>query len=506
MNFAYSLSELLHETVRPEEPGIALGVYADGKLVDHAVAGLASVEFGVPIDTRTRFDIASMSKQFTATAVLLLCRKGRLSLDDDIREHLPELKLSVPVTIGQCLRHTGGLREWLTLSALTGRPLTRITQDQALVLVAGLTDVNFAPGTAFSYSNTGYILVTSAIERITGQTLRAFTTEHLFAPLGMADTHFRDDSQEPLPRFAYGYGISDKGVHRADTEECAVGDGMVATSVADLAPWFGFLQDGRVLGEDLRDALLAHDRAYGLGLYYTTIGGQAVLGHAGGAPGYRSQLLYLPDRGVGIALLTNNSSVDPVSIGTEALRLAAGLPKDPEPVREKTVETLTGYWHDPITDETFLAEPAPGGDVTLSGGHPSGTFVRTTDGTWHHEAFRLRATPDSIVVKSIHAPGRDRTYRRCAPPAEGAMLPAAVYLSRELGILATITEQGFLELGLNLVAPIRPAPAGGFTAGLATLRPDGDDLLVSAHGVHRLRFVREPHGTRPVGIPPGLSE
>ncbi|MEW9521366.1 serine hydrolase domain-containing protein [Streptomyces tubercidicus] len=506
MNFAHSLSELLHNVVRSAEPGFALGVYADGKLVDHAVAGLASVEFGVPIDTRTRFDIASVSKQFTATAALLLCRKGQLSLDDDIREHLPELKLSVPVTIGQCLMHTGGLREWLSLRTLTGRPRTRMTQDQALALVAGVTDVNFAPGTAFSYSNTGYILVASAIERITGQTLRAFTTEHLFAPLGMADTHFRDDSQEPLPRFAYGYSVSDKGVHRADTEECAVGDGMVATSIDDLAPWFGFLRDGRVLGADLRDALLAHDRPYGLGLYHTTIGGQAVLGHSGGAVGYCSQLFYLPERGVGVALLANNSSINPMRIGAEALRLAAGLPKDPEPVREQTAETLTGYWRDPGTDATFLAEPAPGGDTTLSGGYLSGTFVRTTDGTWHGEHFRLRVTPDSIVVTSVHDPGADRTYRRCAPPAEGTMLPASVYLSRDLGILATITEQGFLSLGLNLVAPITPAPAGGFTAGPVTLRLDGDDLLVSMHGVHQLRFIREPHSTRPVGIPPGLNK
>ncbi|WP_433236923.1 serine hydrolase domain-containing protein [Streptosporangium sp. CA-135522] len=512
MDIAERLSDLVHSSVRPGGPGLAIGVYSDGRLIHHAAAGMASVEFEVPIDTGTRFDIASMSKQFTAAAALLLCRDGRLSLDDDIRKHLPELKLSVPVSVAQCLRHTGGLREWLSLSMLAGRSLTRITQAQALAFVAGLAEVNFEPGTDFSYSNTGYILVTSAIERITGQSLRAFTAERMFAPLGMTDTHFRDDSQEPLARYAYGYGVSEQGVRRADTEECAVGDGMIVTSVADLGPWFGFLHDGRVLGADVRDALLERDDTdapYALGIYHTTVSGQPAFGHAGGAPGYRSQLLFLPERGIGIAVLTNNTSVDPGRVGYQALRLAAGLPDEAEPALiadHAAAEALSGFWCDSGTGTTFQIEQADDGRITLTGGgHLSGTFALTSDGTWHGEDNRLHVVDGRIMAGSIYAPGRARAFLPCAAPVEGARPPAAVYLSPEVGTLATITDEGVLELGLSLVAPIEPAPDGCFAAGPVTLRPDGDDLLISLHGLHRLRFVRQPDGTRPVGVPPGLN-
>lgn len=515
MDVAERLSDLARSSVLPGGPGLAIGIYADGALTHHAAAGMASVEFEVPIGARTRFDIASMSKQFTAAAALLLCRDGVLSLDDDIRKHLPELRLSVPVTVGQCLRHTGGLREWLSLSMLTGRPLTRITQDQALALVAGLSEVNFEPGSDFSYSNTGYILVTSAIERITGQSLRAFAAERVFGPLGMADTHFRDDSQEPLPRYAYGYSVSQQEVRRADTEECAVGDGMIVTSVADLGPWFGFLQDGRILGAGIRDTLLertAPDAPYALGIYHTVVGGQPAFGHAGGAPGYRSQLLFLPEQGIGVALMTNNTSVDPAKIAHQALRLAAGLPAAtlPAAVADRAAaEALSGCWLDRGTDLTFRIEHDGDGALTLTGGQFAGTYALTADGTWHGQGEAehawLAAKGGSIEVGSIYAPGRARTYRPASAPVEGARPPAAIYLSPEVGTLATITDQGVLEIGLSLVLPIEPAPDGCFSAGPLTLRPDGDDLLVSAHGLHRLRFVRQPDGTRPVGVPPGLN-
>ncbi|MEV0585276.1 serine hydrolase domain-containing protein [Nonomuraea sp. NPDC050310] len=521
MEVAGRLTELVEALVRPGGPGLAVGVYAGGDLLCHAAAGLASVEFGVPVDERTRFDIASMSKQFTAAAALLLCRDGRLSLGDDIREHLPELRLDVPVTVDQCLRHTGGLREWLALAELTGRPLTRITQGQALALVAGLREVNFAPGTAFSYSNTGYILVTSIIERITGRTLREFTDERIFGPLGMTATHFRDDSTEPLPRFAYGYQVSADGrVRRAETEECAVGDGMIATCVADLGPWFGFLHDGRVLGTDVRDALLVRSgtgedglpRPYALGLSHSTIAGRPAIGHAGGAPGYRSQLLVLPEEGLGVAVLTNNTSIDPGRAGARALRLAAGLPLEDPPVEEHAdpaeAEALSGYWIEPLSGDSFRAE-ADGGRLTLSGEEVAGTYVRAADGAWHglDEAAGLWLEPrdGALVAGRTDFPGRGRAHLPGAAPAEGSTLPPAVYLSHETGVLATITERGTAEVGLSLAEPIEPAPGGGFTAGLLHLRPDGDDLLISAPGAYRLRFTRQPDGTRPLGLPPGLT-
>lgn len=251
-----AIAQLVSRFASPTGPGLAVGVYRGGVLVTQATAGLASVEFGVPIDERTRFDIASMSKQFAATAVLLLARDGLVSLDDDIRAHLPELRLEAPVTIAQCLQHTGGLREWLALAAIAGRSLTRITQDQTLEFVSGLSTLDFLPGTAFRYSNTGYVLAASLVHRVTGRTLGEFAAERIFRPLGMHRTLFREDSRAVLPEFAYGYESVDDRVLRADSEECAVGDGGLVTSLSELGPWFRFLRDGDVLGEDIRDTLV----------------------------------------------------------------------------------------------------------------------------------------------------------------------------------------------------------------------------------------------------------
>ncbi|MFF4381071.1 serine hydrolase domain-containing protein [Kitasatospora sp. NPDC001547] len=523
MAISTTLSEVVGSAVRPGDPGLSVGVYTDGKLIHQASAGLASVEFQAPVDTRTRFDIASVSKQFTAAAVLLLCREGRLSLDDDIRTHLPELKLAVPVTVGQCLRHTGGLRDWLALTAIAGRPLTRITQDQTLAFVAGLSEVDFEPGTAFSYSNTGYVLAASLVRRLTGRTLGEFTTDRMFAPLGMNDTVFREDSREPLPRFAYGYDVTRAGVRRADTEESAVGDGGLATSVADLAPWFGFLQDGRVLGADIRDGLLrradtgdGQEWPYALGLYHTTIAGHPAFGHAGGVPGYRSQLLFMPDTGLGVALLGNNSSIDAAKLATRVLRLAAGLPEDDPveltagPAAARPAARLAGDWLDPRSDLTLRIEAVGDGRIRVHGAPCAGEFAPAVDGSWQglqdSAGFWLRASPDTVTIGSVYRPGRATQYRRCAPATAGATLPPAVYRSAELGILATVTRDGTLELGLEFVGTIEPAPDGAFRAGGGiSLRPSGDDLLISTQGVHRLRFVRQPDDTAPLGLPPGLK-
>lgn len=519
MEIVESLSDLVRNLVKPDAPGLAVGIYSDGVLSQAAVAGQASVEFGSDIDVHTRFDIASMSKQFTAASALLLCREGALSLDDDIRRHLPELSLTVPVTVGQCLQHTGGLRDWLPLAAVAGRSLTRISQQQALAFVSGFREVNFKPGTEFSYSNTGYVLVASLIHRLTGLTLGEFAAERIFTPLGMNETLFREDSRLVLSRFAYGYDLSGGELRRADSEECAVGDGGLVTSLADLAPWFGFLQDGRVLGIDIRDMLL--ERAvtkdgqrlpYGRGLYHMKFGGRPAFGHAGYVRGYRSQLLFLPEENLGVSLLSNNSAVIPEQFAAQVLRLAAGIPEEgpTEFVNcADEADRLTGWWLDVRTDETLRIERVGAGGIRLSRGYPTGEFTLTSDGSWHGRdefaSFRLSVEGTTIGVDDVLQPGWDQEYRRCEAPDESSALPAGVYLCPELGTLATISKDSVLRLGLDMVAKIEPAPDGAFSAAGVTLRPDGDDLVLSTQRVRRMRFVRQADGTMPVGVPAGLN-
>ncbi|NUR83369.1 MAG: beta-lactamase family protein, partial [Nonomuraea sp.] len=409
--------------IHPGAPGLAAGVYADGRLLGSAARGVATVEFGVPIDAGTRFDIASISKQFTAACVLLLAADGRLSLADDVRKHVPELRLEVPVTIAQCLRHTGGLPEWYAVQALTGVPFRVLDEERLMRVVAGIRRTLFEPGTAFSYSNTGYVLAAVIVRRVTGQSLAQFARERVFGPLGMGGTAFRDDASQPLPRMAFGY--TGDGT-RADTEESAVGDGGVVTGVAELAPWFGFLADGRVLGAEIRERLL--DRTvladgsllrYAQGICHLTVGGLSAYGHAGGMHGYVGNLLYLPEPGIGVAVLTNQSGLDPVGISTRIARAVTGQPSDtrPAPAATDAAEAdrtaLLGHWRDPATEDTVTLEPAEDGRISLTGPGGATEFALGEDGRWHERGGRertwLRAEDGRLLVGddgSIRWPAR----------------------------------------------------------------------------------------------------
>ena len=263
-------------------PGHAAGVYRDGALVAQAGAGCAVIEHDVAIGPGTMFDIASASKQFTAACLVLLQADGVLSLDDDVRAHLPGLRLRAPVTLRQCLSHTGGLRECYALCELAGVPVAGMDETRLMRLIAGQRDLDFPPGTGWSYANTGYVLAAAVVRRRTGRPLAEFAAQRLFGPLGMHVTRFRDDLAVPVAGLATGYTPAPGGGwHRVDITEETVGDGGVVTSLSDLAGWQHFMLTGATLGTGIRDALLepavlASGRRlpYALGLEITTAGGR----------------------------------------------------------------------------------------------------------------------------------------------------------------------------------------------------------------------------------------
>ncbi|GAA4079871.1 serine hydrolase domain-containing protein [Nonomuraea soli] len=502
--------------VDPGGPGLAVGVYADGKLLHWAARGVSTVEFGVPIDSRTRFDIASISKQFTAACLLLLAGEGKLSLTDDVRSHLPDLRLQTPVTLGQCLRHTGGLPEWYGVQGLTGIPLQGLDEEHLMAVLSGVRRTAFEPGTAFSYSNTGYVLASAVVRRVSGQSLADFARDRLFGPLGMDDTAFRDDAAVPMPRMAFGY---DRDGRRADTQESVVGDGGVVTSVSDLAPWFGFLADGRVLGAGLREALLetapladGTPSPYAHGIYHLSVGELQGYGHAGGMHGYVANLLYLPGPGLGVAVLTNHSGLDPVGLSTRLARGLTGQEPQPSPALagpgagEAARTALLGHWHDPASGSTLTLTPDEEGMIRVTDVSDA-VVALGSDGRWHDLAATRRAwlalEGERLIQGDTLSIRPPVSFVRCEGPGEDPA-PEGAWLSDEYGVLAVVRE-GVLRVGLTLRAPVVPAPAGAWSAGPFTLRLDTDgDLLISGFGLRESRFTAQPPGTAPLGIPPGL--
>ena len=188
-------------------PGAAVAVVQDGQVAFAKGYGLAHLEYNVAITPQTVFHIASISKQFTCFAVCLLKRKGLLDYDDDIRRYLPYIPdFGHTVSIRHLMHHVSGLRDQWELLRLAGwRMDDVITQEHVRKLVSRQESLNFAPGSEFLYSNTGYTLLAELVAAVSGITFREFCHTEIFAPLGMNSTHFHDDHEEIVPKRAYSY-------------------------------------------------------------------------------------------------------------------------------------------------------------------------------------------------------------------------------------------------------------------------------------------------------------
>src|SRR5687768_13130604 len=177
-------------------PGCAAAVSLNGDVVFEKAFGLADLEHNVQNTTQTIFESGSVAKQFTAAALVLLQQDGKLSLDDPVRKHIPELPdYGSPLTIRHLLNHTSGLRDWGELAAIAGWPRTsRVhTHEHVLDILSRQTALNFPTGTQYSYSNSGYNLAAIIVSRVSGKPFAEFSRERIFAPLDMTRTSWRDD-------------------------------------------------------------------------------------------------------------------------------------------------------------------------------------------------------------------------------------------------------------------------------------------------------------------------
>jgi CubicO group peptidase (beta-lactamase class C family) len=510
------LAGLIAPYVTNGDPGHAVGVYRDGALVAQASAGCAVIEHDIPIGADTIFDIASASKQFTAACLLLLQRDGMLSVDDDVRRHLPELLLTVPVTLRQCLSHTGGLRECYSLCELAGVPEAGMDEARLMRLLAGQTGLNFPPGTGWSYSNSGFVLAAAVLRRVSGRSLAEFAADRVFGPLGMRATRFRDDLTVPVHGLATGYTPApDGGWRRADITEETVGDGGVVTSVSDLAGWQRFMLTGATLGADIRDALLepavltgGQRLPYALGLEITTAGGRRLYMHSGHIDGFRSALAYLIDDGVGVAVLANRDDTFPAEIAVRIAERLAGMDAPAAPARlgERAAlaeqPTVAGLWYSPELDIHLAIGAAGDGTVSHVEGGTTYHYAAMSDGSWRGlgcaSSTRLRPAGGELWLEEVVGDEPADVYLRVGEPPAAAP-PAGTYYSQELHAHATLAAAdgaapGTAALAIGLAPPrtVSPVSEGVWAGDGLTVRPlgGGAELEVSLYGARRCRFAR----------------
>ena len=220
-------------------PGCAVGVAQNGRTLLHRGYGMANLETNAPITAGTIFESGSVAKQFTATAILLLVKDGRIKLDDPVRKYLPELpEYPRPLLVRHLLSHTSGLREWSNLVALGGWPRGSRVHSQAELLdvVFAQKSLNYPVGDFYSYTNSGFALLPTIVERVSGMSFVRFSEDRIFRPLGLTNTHWRDDFRTVVPGRAQAYSRRGDGWELNMPFENVYGPGGLLTTTPAAVP------------------------------------------------------------------------------------------------------------------------------------------------------------------------------------------------------------------------------------------------------------------------------
>jgi CubicO group peptidase (beta-lactamase class C family) len=409
-------------------PGCAVGVARGANVLLERGYGMADLERGVPLTPETILESGSVAKQFTATAVLLLVSDGKLSLDDPARKYIPELPDyggggGRPITIRHLLTHTSGLREWSSLVQAAGWPRGERAHTQAdlLDVVVRQKALNYPVGDYYSYTNSGYALAMTIVERVSGMSFQEFSRQRIFQPLGMTHTQWRDDFTRLVPGRGQAYSNEPDGWHLNMPFEDVVGPGGLLTTVGDWLIWSKALVDKK-LGAAWADSLTSRMRLtngreieYAKGLLITRYRGLREISHSGSTAGYSTFLARYPERdNLTIAVMCNAGNAP---AGGHVHQLADRLITDfPPPAALDTTKVdstafarYAGVYRNERTHAALRVGPDAAARVRAL---PNEWFWHPSGARWHFDLSsggtptRLRiAQPDGdTVVYAYEAP------------------------------------------------------------------------------------------------------
>jgi CubicO group peptidase (beta-lactamase class C family) len=504
-----ALNGLLAEHISQDSPGCVLGVVADARLKAIAARGLANVEHRKPITWDTVFHIASTSKQFAAYSCALLAERGQLDPDAPVSTVLDDFPFH-NVTTRHLIHHVSGIRDQWALLILSSRSLEDvITTDEIARLVARQRELNFEPGSALVYSNTGYTLLGLIVERVTGISLRQFMAKEIFEPLGMTKTVLLEDHREVIRNRADSYvkSTNEDGFRRIALSYSTCGATSLNTTVSDLGRWAVHAMTPKVRGRLERRITLNDGTpiAYATGVIAGTHKGYAVLEHAGGDAGYRTHFVMFPNEGVAAIALSNLASCPVVELAYAAADLAIGTrTKAPVPSWQPSVDEVAffeGLYYDPLFGETYELV-AQGTAVRLG----ADVLEPSTPGTFRSPVggLELQMRPDVLLrAKAIS----ERVLERVewwSPSPEDLASFTGHYWSDELETRWTI---GYSEQRLTLetlrwgACVLKPTVRDAFIVSLPTFVAGETTislqfgktravLLVSLSRASRVRFRR----------------
>jgi D-aminopeptidase len=413
----HRIDALFSELNQCQLPGAVVGIAIGGKPVYRKGFGLASMELPVALAPSVRLRIGSTSKQFTCLAYMLLCEAGRASPDDTVGKYFPELHpLTHGVTLRQLMNNTGGLRDVYDLFQQfedgytgAGSVAQSVTSANLLSLYQEIADVNAAPGVTWSYNNGGWLLLGTAIERITGQPLEEVLWEHIFEPIGMYDTLLRRSDRDFLPNSAAQHarhpsGHFEKLYWGLDN---IGGAGAVVSTVDDMLRWAAHM-DSPVVGTASTWAAMKTpprlasgiSTGYGFGLVIDRYRGVETISHAGNALGGSAQMLKVPAAGLDVVVIVNREDVSSTQLARQIVdaclpELAAARPTSSAPC-------ATGVFRSPTTGRVIQLRTRNGRQIVSVGGNDLPVEHDDEDGALHF-AFIWSEARQSMTLRGDRA-------------------------------------------------------------------------------------------------------
>ena len=499
---ARAVDKIFDRFHRRDSPGCAVGVMAGDTQVLAAAYGMADLEHNVPLVPDSVFEPGSVTKQFTAAAVLLLAQDGKLSLDDPVRKYIPELPdYGTPITIRHLLNHTSGLRDWGNEESIVGWPRTsrEYTHAHVLDILSRQRALNYPPGAEYSYTNSGYNLAAILVARVSSESLPAFTRRTIFAPLGMTSTQWRDDFRRIVKDRAIAYSQSG-GTFRQDMPfEDVYGNGGLLTTVGDLLRWnrnFVTMQVGgpQLVQDQQTRGKLTDGRtiAYAAGLMMLHWKGMAEVSHSGSTAGYSAWLGRYPEQKTSVAVLCNLAGVNATQLGHQVADVYLGTtarqnaaPK-PAKVDAATLAARAGLYRSMRDHHTITV----------------GAQERPANADGPQREFETDASGKVVRMKVVTEIDPNNTYEKVEPahPTAGDLAAmAGTYTSDEAELTLKVElESGKLVIHRRPDATfaLTPTYRDGFSSSLGSIRFLRDaagqitELSVGDARVWDLRFER----------------
>ena len=492
-------------------PGAVVSILKGGDVVFAKGYGMSNLTYSIPLDENTGMSIASVSKQFTGMAVMLMVNEGKMDLDEDIRTYLPDLKdFGTPITLRNMLNHTSGYREILNFLPMAGRTFAEaMRNEEPMHVVNRQAELQNSPGSLYNYNNTTFMLLARAVEKVSGQDWKTFMEERIFAPLNMDNSTVKVEMGQVIPNSSQGYAPGENGGYRyvMDFPE-AYGASGVNTTALDITKWMLNYRDAKVGGRSAIEALTTRGiltsgdtTGYALGLSVTEWRGQRLFTHTGGETSHRTWFGYFPDVEAGMFISSANPAYSN-AMWTDIAEVWFAEYLEEEEVEEVAVETpsteptleqleaIAGRWQFIGAPLQIVYTVEDGSLFAQATGQPKFGVTATSDSTFDFIGVPASVTfhfeDDGTVVRATHHQGPDSPMEKIVDeivPPDLSQFEGR-YFSEELETFYTLKVDDE-----KLMAHHRWIDSFPFT------HVQDDDFAGGQWFVGQISFHRDPDGT-----------